>query len=483
MSQSNVVWTPQAKQRLFMSRPEYEAFYGGAAGGGKSECLVIEGLRQVEIPHYKGLILRRTFPQLRELIQKSQSYYPRIFPGSRFNDSKHTWKFPSGSTIEFGNLQREADLDKYQGRAFDYIAFDELTHFTFDQYIYLFSRNRPNGPGTRAYIRSSGNPGGVGHGWVKDRFVTAAPAMTPIKSTHEAVMPDGKIVRFKFRRIFVPSSVFDNAILLSNDPAYVGRLAALPPKERDALLYGNWDSFAGQVFTEFVDDDSHYIDGIGTHVIRPFDVPGHWKIIRSFDWGYSKPFSVGWWAVDTDGCYYRIQELYGCQPDRPNTGLQLDVGSIATRISALEHADPNLRNRRIRGVADPSIFASDRGESIASIMARQKVHFEPADNERIAGKLQLHHRMVLRDNGRPLLQVFNTCRAFIRTIPALVYDKNRVEDIDTEGEDHVYDEARYAVMLNQITHPIKAPAEIKPYNPMEDVKSSDKNRFAAYRRY
>lgn len=483
MSQSNVIWTPQPKQRLFMSRPEHEAFYGGAAGGGKSECLVIEGLRQADIAHYKGLILRRTFPQLKELIQKSQLYYPRIFPGCKFNDSKHVWKFPSGATIEFGNLQRESDLEKYQGRAFDYIGFDELTHFTYDQYIYLFSRNRANGPGTRLYIRATGNPGGIGHGWVKERFVTAAPAMTPIKTTHEATMPDGKLIKFNFKRIFVPSSVFDNEILLANDPNYVGRLASLPPKERDALLYGNWDSFAGQVFTEFINDESHYIDGVATHVIRPFDIPGHWKIIRSFDWGYSKPFSVGWWAVDTDGCYYRVQELYGCQPERPNTGVMWDVATIADHIAEMERADPNLRNRRIHGVADPSIFASDRGESIAAIMARRKVHFEAADNERIAGKLQLHHRMVLRDNGRPLIQIFNTCRAFIRTIPALVYDDKRVEDIGTEGEDHVYDEARYAVMLNQITHPIKAPAEIKPYNPMEDVKKSDKNRFAAYRRY
>ncbi|MDO4531275.1 MAG: phage terminase large subunit, partial [Bacillota bacterium] len=169
------IWTPQPKQTAFLERPEYEAFYGGAAGGGKSDSLLMEALRQVHIPHYRGLILRKTYPELSELIAKSRKYYQAAFPAARYNDSKHLWTFPSGAEIYFGSLHHPADKIKYQGRSFDFIGFDELTHFTWEEYSYLFSRNRPSGQGTRVYIRATGNPGGIGHGWVKSRFITAAP--------------------------------------------------------------------------------------------------------------------------------------------------------------------------------------------------------------------------------------------------------------------------------------------------------------------
>ena len=176
----NIVWQPQPRQLAFMSRPEYEALYGGAAGGGKSDALVIEATRQVHIPHYKGLIIRKTFPQLAELIDKSLKYYPQAFPGAKYNGSNHTWTFPSGAKIIFGSMHTTQAKLQYQGQAYDFIAFDELTHFTYDEYNYLYSRNRPNGEGTRCYIRATANPGGIGHGWVKDRFITAAPPMTTI---------------------------------------------------------------------------------------------------------------------------------------------------------------------------------------------------------------------------------------------------------------------------------------------------------------
>ena len=161
---SNVIWTPQTRQFDFMQRPEDEALYGGAAGGGKSDALVIEATRQVHIPHYKGLILRKTYPQLTELIEKSLRYYPLAFPKARYNASEHTWYFPSGAKIVFGSMQHSKDKLNYQGKAYDFIAFDELTHFTYEEYIYLSSRNRANGPGTRVYMRATANPGGIGHG-------------------------------------------------------------------------------------------------------------------------------------------------------------------------------------------------------------------------------------------------------------------------------------------------------------------------------
>ena len=188
---SNVIWKPQPVQARFLRRSEYEALYGGAAGGGKSEALVMEALRQVHIPHYRALILRKTYPELSELIGKSLSYYPRVFPRAKFNETRHRWTFPSGATVEFGAMHRTQDKLKYQGRAWDYIAFDELTHFTWEEYSYLFSRNRPNGPGTRVYMRATANPGGIGHGWVKERFITAAPSGTRIVSKMDIKRPDG----------------------------------------------------------------------------------------------------------------------------------------------------------------------------------------------------------------------------------------------------------------------------------------------------
>ncbi|MEG2000199.1 MAG: terminase family protein, partial [Evtepia sp.] len=175
-----IIWTPQARQIAFQQRGEYEALYGGAAGGGKSEALIHEAIRQAYIPTYKALILRKTFPQLAELIDKSQNYYPKAFPSAKYNEQKHAWLFPSGAKVIFGSLQYAKDKTKYQGQAYDFIAFDELTHFTWDEYSYLFSRNRPNGSGTRCYIRATANPGGIGHGWVKQRFISAAPPMTTI---------------------------------------------------------------------------------------------------------------------------------------------------------------------------------------------------------------------------------------------------------------------------------------------------------------
>ena len=175
---NKVIWQPQPRQAALMRRWEPEALYGGAAGGGKSDCALAEALRQVEIPHYRGLILRKTFPQLSELIDRSTELYLSAFRGAKYNESKHVWTFPSGAKIYFGSMQHSRDRTNYQGKRYDFIDFDELTQFTFDEYSYLFSRNRPNGPGTRCYMRAQANPGGIGHGWVKERFITPAPPMT-----------------------------------------------------------------------------------------------------------------------------------------------------------------------------------------------------------------------------------------------------------------------------------------------------------------
>lgn len=475
----NVIWKPQPKQALFMSRFEDEALYGGAAGGGKSDALVIEALRQVNIPHYKALILRKTFPQLAELIDKTQNYYRRAYPRARYNSTAHTWTFPSGAKIIFGSMQHAKDKYQYQGQAYDFIAFDELTHFTSDEYQYLFSRNRPNGPGTRVYIRATANPGGIGHGWVKDRFITAMKPMTTIREDVNIVFPDGHVETRQKSRIFVPSTVFDNKALLANDPDYLMRLASMPEAERSALLYGNWDSFSGQVFREWVNDSEHYKDRINTHVIDPFLIPSYWNIWCGLDWGYAKPFSVGWYAVDENGIMYRIRELYGCT-GTPDVGVQWEPGYLARKIKEIEATDPNLKGRTIHRVGDPAIWINNGTESIGALMERERVYFEKGDNSRIDGKMQLHHRLAFDENGRPLFYVFNICRHFIRTVPALVYDETNVEDVNTKSEDHAYDEWRYVGMKNPVAARIPREPEIKPYDPLSYDNEVITDRYAWY---
>ena len=464
-----------------MARPEYEAFYGGAAGGGKSDALVIEALRQVHIPHYKGLLLRKTFPQLSELIDKTLNYYPRAFPRAKYNASSHTWTFPSGAKVIFGSMQYAKDRIKYQGQAYDFIGFDELTHFTFEEYSYLFSRNRPNGPGTRVYMRGTGNPGGIGHGWVKERFITAAPPMQPIRETINWTEPDGTARSSVQTRIFVPSLVFDNPALLRNDPQYVQRLASMPEAERRALLYGDWDSFSGQVFAEWVNDREHYGDRRHTHVISPFKIPEEWAIWCGLDWGYSRPFSVGWYAVDRQRRMYHIRELYGCT-GKPNEGVRWEPAELARKIKEIEADDPNLRGRRIHRVGDPAIWGSDGTESIGALMERERVFFEKGDHARINGKMQVHHRLAFDEDGIPLLYVFDTCKNFIRTVPNLVYDETDVEDVDTDGEDHIYDQLRYVCMANPIAPPVRRWAEPQPYDPLSTGKVSY-DPYEWYRRY
>ena len=438
--------------------------YGGAAGGGKSDALLVEALRQVNMPNYRALILRKTYPQLRELIDRSIQLFKPAFPSAEYRAVSHMWQFPSGARIYFGSMQYAADRYSYQGARFDYIAFDELTHFSEEEYFYMFSRNRPGSPGMRIYMRAAANPGGIGHSWVKHRFIDPAPPNTPI---YEQISIDGarKIQR---DRIFIPSSVFDNAALMHNAPGYVASLAQLPDAEKRALLYGDWSSFRGQVFTEFVDDISHYTDKIHTHVISPCDFPDYLPVYRSFDFGYSKPYAVGWFIVDSDERVYMVKELYGMGASY-NVGLKHSPIQIAERIREVEENDPILKGRTIIPFADPSIFDKSRGESIAEMMEKSPnfIYFRPADNTRLAGKMQVHRRLAFDQSDRPSLYFFNTCIHSIRGMKSLTYSLSDIEDVDTNQEDHLYDVLRYCLMARPLAHLKPALPKLYSANPLD----------------
>ena len=463
---SNIIWKPQPKQIEFMSRNEYEVLYGGAAGGGKSDAIIVEALRQVDNPNYRALILRKSYPQCRELIIKSLRIYKAAYPDAEYNGTEHSWKFPSGAKIYFGSMPNQMSYLNYQGLSYSYIAFDELTHFTLEEYEYMISRNRADGDGLRVYIRATANPGGIGHGWVKERFITASPPNVPYTVHSEITDKNGKKIKLERERVFIPSSVFDNEALLSNDPGYLANLAMLPDSQKKALLYGDWDSYEGQVFTEFRNNPDGYISKLYTHVIEPFDIPRTWRRYRTFDFGYSRPFAVQWWAIDYDGRAYLYRQLYG-GTNTPNQGLRWEPKQIARKIREIE--DELECGNTITGIADPSIWDESRGKdgTVIRMFEDEGIFFEKGKNDRLSGKMQCHYRFAFDDEGRPMAYIFNNCKAFLRTIPALVYDTSNVEDVNTACEDHDYDAMRYFFMANPIaSQKPKASAVLKKFDPL-----------------
>lgn len=441
------------RQKAFIEAQADEVLFGGAAGGGKSYGQLVDALLYaLKYAGSKQLILRRTFPELnRSLILVSLAIYPK--EAARYNDSIKRWKFINGSVIEFGYCEAEKDVYRYQGAEYDVIRFDELTHFTQTQYSYLISRVRGvnNFP---KMMKSSTNPGGVGHAWVKERFIDG---YTPDKVHTDAL---GR------RFLFLPSLVQDNKFLMESDPEYIKRLEQLPEKERKALLYGDWDIFEGQVFAEWRNDRRGYKTRKGSHVIEPFRIPKEWRRFRAFDFGYAKPFAVLWFAVDYDGRAYLYRELYGCTGE-PDVGIKWTAQQIAREIRKIE--DSEEKGQHIIGIADPAIWnkTGSQDGSIADMMQAEGVYFEKGNHDRLAGKMQVHYRLAMDEEGLPMLYVFETCRNTIRTLPLLQYDDLRPEDVDTKQEDHIFDSIKYFLMANPIPPRVHVKPKEKPFNPLE----------------
>lgn len=446
---------PNEKQALFLKSRHKNTAFGGARGGGKSFAIRLKApFLALFFPGIRIMILRRTYPELTENhIKPLLSLLP--VGTYKYNDSKKELKFGNGSTILFRYCNGDKDLLNFQGLEVDVMFIDEATQFTEEQYKVLSACVRGvNDFPKRVYLTC--NPGGVGHQWVKRLFID--------RKFNANENPDDYS--------FIQSLVTDNIALMQSQPDYVKQLEALPPKLRAAWLNGDWNIFEGQFFEEFTDDPKHYLDRQYTHVIEPFEIPREWKIYRSFDFGYAKPFSCAWWAVDYDGRAYRILELYGCT-ETPNEGVKWSPDKIFAEIRRIESEHRWLKGKSIRGVADPSIWDKSRGESIADMSQKEFVYWEPGNNNRLNGWMQLHYRLAFDDRGIPMMYIFKNCKGFIRTIPSLCYDEHKPEDLDTSQEDHIADETRYFCMMRPIKPQEKTVTKMiadDPLNLNEDLR-------------
>jgi hypothetical protein len=476
-----VEWRPTLKQEESLSLPDsiFEALYGGSAGAGKSDLLTMLPLARGfhEYPRFKGIIFRRTFPELqREIIERSLYWYPMA--GGRYNSSDHQWRFPSSAIIRFGHMEYENDARKYDSDEYNYIAFDELTSFLEFQYMYLvFSRCRTS-TNLPAFARAGTNPGNIGHGWVKERFVTPGgrediPYGTILR---EIKLVDGSPREFK--RIFIQAFVKDNPHI---DKEYYTRLSLLPEAERQAKQEGRWDTYEGQVFTDWRDQHIPGEPENAIHVCDPFTIPSWWPRFLAIDWGFAAYTVAYWFALSPKGQVYLYRE-YSCK--------ETNISVWASEIKSLSQGETLEKAVMCRS-------AWDRTGDDTTIQEKFTLHsgitVYPANNARIAGKTLLQEYMrwkplqtpnplpkseynheeavrIMRMKGMdayreyvkkfepsdpeqdlPRLQVFSTCKGFRHMVPLCIYGKKDSdgkpsEDVrEFEGDDF-YDPARYGLM-------------------------------------
>ena len=424
-------------------------------------------------PGIKVMIIRKTFPELMEnhinpMCELLKCYHSdkseRI---ASYNDSKKNITFPNGSRILFRYCDHEKDAERFQGTEVDVLFVDEATHQTEEKMKKLTAcvRGVNNFP-KRIYFTA--NPGSEGHAWVKRLFID--------RKYKEGENPDDYM--------FIQSLVTDNKALLEAQPDYLKQLEALPPKLRKAWLEGDWNIFEGQVFEDFRDTPDLqlcYQAGITpeeafaqrrfTHVIEPFNIPRHWHMMRSYDFGYNKPWSLGYWACDPDGVLYRIMDVYGWN-GTPNEGNRWTPDEQFAHIQELERSHPMLEGRKfVDSVADPAIWDASRGESIADTAMKYGIYFTPGENKRVAGLMQVHYRLQFDENGYPRMYIFSNCETTRRTLPMMVYSPTKPEDVDTNMEDHCYDEIKYLCASRPIKPIIPVERKIILSDPLDQFKT------------
>lgn len=402
-----LIYEATEKQTLFHACPADEVLYGGSAGGGKTLGLLMDAFSFcLEHAGVRAGLFRRTYPELRRtLVLEAIQRIPTAV--AAFSPSTHELRLANGSVIEFNYCQREDEVTKFQSAEYQYLGFDETSLFTEFQVRYLLSRLRTSKEGVPLRARFASNPGNVGHLFLKRAFVDPAPPNT--------VFRDPVTGR---TRCFIPARVWDNEHLMRADPGYVDRLKALPEAQRKALLEGSWDVFEGQYFSEWNPDK---------HVIKPFPLPEHWRRYRSVDYGYANPCAALWFAVDEEGRVYVYREMYAAF---------LRDEEQAKRIVELSGEE------RIEYTVGGHDFWSRQGStgvSIADTYAEHGVVLTRADTDRIARWNRVRNYLADAPDGKPWLQIFSTCANLIRTLPAMVHDRRKPEDLDTDAEDHAVD--------------------------------------------
>ena len=435
---ANVLFKPnEGPQTDFLAASEREVLYGGSAGGGKSYAMLADPLRYMGHPSFSGLLLRHTTEELRELIFKSQELYPKIWKGIKWSERKMQWVAPSGARLWMSYLDRDEDVLRYQGLAFSWIGFDELTQWaTPYAWNYMRSRLRSTAPDLPIFMRATTNPGGRGHAWVKKMFIDPSAYGKAFDATN---IDTGEVLRYPsghskagkalFKRKFIPARLSDNPFL-SKSGDYEAMLLSLPEQQRRQLLEGDWDIKEGAAFTEFNRD---------LHVVEPFNIPSNWVKFRACDYGYGSYTGVLWFAVSPSEQLIVYKELYVSKV------LATD---LADMILEMEAGDGNIRY----GVLDSSLWhkRGDTGPSLAEQMIGRGCRWRPSDRSkgsRVAGKNEIHRRLQVDEfTEEPRMVFFNTCTNVISQLPSIPLDKKNPEDVDTKSEDHLYDALRYGIM-------------------------------------
>jgi hypothetical protein len=437
-----ISYKPLPKQMDLHKSPANEILFGGSAGPGKSHALRFEALKWcLLIPKLQVYLFRRVLPELERnhIIPSLQEFPSKL---GRYKEQKKRWEFHNGAILHFVSAQYEKDVFDFQGAEINLLCIDELTMFTEFMYDFFRARVRCALPVPDEYkhkipgIICASNPGGVGHEFVKRRWVDFC-SSSP-NGMRRAEQRDGGMLRQ-----YIPALLRDNPILMQNDPDYINRLDALPEPYRSAYKNGDWDIFMGQMFTF----------SRQTHVIKPLPIPAEAEIVFTFDWGFGRPYSILWFWLDNDRRLYLFSELYGCLQGRPDTGLRQTDAEIADAVIEREK-DLGIWGRRKVRLCDPTCFnkkpdyaGGGQGESTAEVFARRGVFLNAGDPARKLKIRQFHQRLrVPKDGTMPMLVVYDCCPEFIRTIPLLQPDQHNPEDVDKKNEDHNYDSAALACM-------------------------------------